>query len=116
MSRPSVAAAGSLLPSPSLREVYSCVISLGQMPAALGKELRDSEFAHLDPDVVRLNHGSYGAAPGIVLSAQTALRDQQNANPGALALTPQRGAPHPDGGSDTPAAPGHWQKPTGRSP
>ena len=27
-----------------------------QMPA-LGRELRETEFGHLDPDVVRLNHG-----------------------------------------------------------
>ena len=50
------------------------------MPA-LGRELRETEFGHLDPDVVRLNHGSYGGAPRSVLEAQAAFRDRQNANP-----------------------------------
>eukprot|EP01045_Picozoa_sp_COSAG04_P010121 COSAG04_NODE_611_length_12005_cov_230.632538_4_plen_156_part_00 len=69
------------------------------MPA-LGRELRETEFGHLDPDVVRLNHGercaslllhsrrltrhaagSYGGAPCSVLEAQAAFRDRQNANP-----------------------------------
>ena len=31
------------------------------MPA-LGRELRETEFGHLDPDVVRLNHGE-GCGP-----------------------------------------------------
>jgi selenocysteine lyase/cysteine desulfurase len=51
------------------------------MPPSLGKELRHAEFGHLDPAVVRLNHGSYGAAPRCVLEQQAALRDAQNANP-----------------------------------
>ena len=50
------------------------------MPS-FGAELRESEFGHLDPTVVRLNHGSYGAAPHSVLKQQAALRDAQHSNP-----------------------------------
>ena len=46
-----------------------------------GAELRRAEFGHLDPSVVRLNHGSYGSAPRCVLEQQAALRDAQHANP-----------------------------------
>lgn len=48
---------------------------------AFGSELRRSEFGHLDPTVVRLNHGSYGASPRCVLEHQAALRDAQHSNP-----------------------------------
>ena len=49
--------------------------------ASFGAELRSAEFGHLDPNVVRLNHGSYGAAPRCVLEQQAALRDEQHSNP-----------------------------------
>ena len=48
---------------------------------SFGAELRAAEFSHLDPAVVRLNHGSYGAAPRCVLQHQSELRDAQHANP-----------------------------------
>ena len=38
----------------------------------------------LDPDVVHLNHASYGACPRKVLAVQTALRDELEAQPGAF--------------------------------
>ncbi len=38
-------------------------------------------FWHLDPRVVHLNHGSFGATPKVVLEAQSQLRDDLEANP-----------------------------------
>ena len=35
----------------------------------------------LDPDVLHLNHGSFGATPGVVLEAQQRLRQRLEANP-----------------------------------
>ncbi len=35
----------------------------------------------LDPTVVHLNHGSFGAVPRVVLEAQQRVRDRAEANP-----------------------------------
>ncbi|MEL6981255.1 MAG: aminotransferase class V-fold PLP-dependent enzyme, partial [Actinomycetota bacterium] len=40
----------------------------------------------LDPDVVHLNHGSFGAAPTAVLARQQELRTEMEANPVAFML------------------------------
>ncbi|MHC4081013.1 MAG: aminotransferase class V-fold PLP-dependent enzyme [Planctomycetota bacterium] len=48
-------------------------------PKALGADLRS--LWYLDPSVVFLNHGSFGATPRPVLEAQTAWRRRLEANP-----------------------------------
>jgi isopenicillin-N epimerase len=48
-------------------------------PEALGSDLRS--LWDLDPDVVFLNHGSFGATPRAVLETQTAWRRRLEANP-----------------------------------
>jgi len=55
-------------------------------PCAAGTDGRQSCLWPLDPGVLHLNHGAFGACPREVLAAQQAIRDRLESNPMAFFL------------------------------